>query len=391
MSEVWDAVVVGAGPAGALAAHDLARAGARVALLEREKLPRHKTCGGGIVWRARRALPIELPASAIERECVEAELRFSDRGRGWRVRGDAPLVTLVMRDAFDAALASAAAAAGAELRDGCPAVGVAVENGRARVETARGALVARFVVGADGAAGPVARSTGFPHAPRALPALEWEVEASPAAFAEFAPRTLFDFARDGDGYAWIFPKREHLSIGVLAKRPQPRALRDRLRARMRGLGLERFEPRDRQGWPIPVAPRPGDPARGPVLLAGDALGLADPITCEGISHALASGRLAARAIAAHPGDPARAARDYGESLEREVLSELRIASRLARLLYRPSRVRDALFGAFGQGLCEAMARVISGERRYRDLLLDLREWARLAAPHRARPTAALPG
>jgi flavin-dependent dehydrogenase len=146
---------------------------------------------------------------------------------------------------------------------------------------------------------------------------------------------------------------------------------------MRGLGLERFEPRARHGWPIPVAPRPGPPARGPVLLAGDALGLADPITCEGISHALASGRLAARAIVEHAADPSAAALGYGEALEREVLSELRIAARIARLVYRPSRLRDAAFAAFGQGLCDAMARVITGDRRYRDLLRDAGEWWRL--------------
>lgn len=379
MSAVWDAVVVGAGPAGALAAHDLARAGLRVALLEQKKLPRYKTCGGGIVWRARRALPFELPRPVIERECAEAELRFADRGRGWRVRADVPLVTLVMRDAFDAALADAACAAGADLRDGCGALGVETAGDRVRVLTDHGPLVARFAIGADGAASPIARSAGFPRAARALPAIEWEVDAAPDAFDELATRALFDFARDGDGYAWIFPKRGHLSIGVLATRPQPRALPDRLHERMRSLGLERFDARARHGWPIPVSPRPGAPARGRVLLAGDALGLADPITCEGISHALASGRFAARAIAAHAGDPAAAARAYADALERDILSELRIAARLARLVYRPSRLRDALFAGFGQGLCEAMTRVIRGDRRYRDLLRDVREWARLLA------------
>jgi geranylgeranyl reductase family protein len=377
MSAVWNAVVVGAGPAGALAAHDLARAGLRVVLVEQKKLPRYKTCGGGVVWRARRALPFALPGRVIERECPEAELRFSDRGHGWRVRADVPLVTLVMRDAFDAALAGAACSAGAALQDGCAVQGVEVDGAGVRVATDRGPLVARFAIGADGAASALARSAGFPRAPRTLPALEWEVDAKPDAFASFAGRTLFDFARDGDGYAWIFPKREHLSIGVLATRPQPRALPDRLHERMRVLGLERFDARARHGWPIPVAPRPGAPARGSVFLVGDALGLADPITCEGISHALASGRLAARAIAEHASDPAAAARAYADALERDVLSELRIAERIARLVYRPSRLRDALFGAFGQGLCQAMSRVIAGDRRYRDLLRDIGAWGRI--------------
>jgi flavin-dependent dehydrogenase len=300
------------------------------------------------------------------------------------VRGDVPLVTLVMRDAFDAALANAACAAGADLRDGCGVLGVETAGDRVQVLTEHGPVVARFAIGADGAASPIARSAGFPRAARSLPAIEWEVDTKPEAFERFATRALFDFARDGDGYAWIFPKREHLSIGVLATRPQPRALSDRLHERMRGLGLARFDARARHGWPIPVAPRPGPPARGRVLLAGDALGLADPITCEGISHALTSGRLAARAIAEHASDPAAAARAYADALERDVLSELRIAARIARLVYRRSRLRDALFAGFGQGLCQAMSRVIAGDRRYRDLLRDLREWARLLSARSSR-------
>jgi flavin-dependent dehydrogenase len=103
----FDVAVVGAGPAGASAALALARGGASVALIEKELLPRYKTCGGGLVGRALTALPegLDLP---LEQACVAVEMRFEDDDLRFRVKREEPIVSMVMRADLDRALADAA-------------------------------------------------------------------------------------------------------------------------------------------------------------------------------------------------------------------------------------------------------------------------------------------
>ena len=124
-------------------------------------------------------------------------------------------------------------------------------------------------------------------------------------------------------------------------------------------------------WVVTVramAPRTAPLARDRVLLTGDAAGLADPVTCEGISFAVASGRLAAQAIAEHFGEPRQVARRYQSSLAREVLGELAAARLVAGLLYGPPAVTRFLFHRAGGPLCHAMAAVLSGRQTYRSLM-----------------------
>jgi flavin-dependent dehydrogenase len=123
-----DVLVVGSGPAGSAAALKLAGAGARVAVIEKERLPRYKTCGGGIVRRAARLLPIDL-SSAVERHCHAAEMRLLDAGLGYSVRREEPILSTAMRADFDFLLLSAARDAGAEVRFPCEVRGMAARNG----------------------------------------------------------------------------------------------------------------------------------------------------------------------------------------------------------------------------------------------------------------------
>src|SRR5262245_66457558 len=109
----YDILVAGAGPAGAIAAYDLARAGARVALLEKERMPRRKPCGGGLTAKAYRNLPFDL-APLVRSRCGQVEVR---RGRRrFRIDAGADRVWMVCRPEFDLFLAEQAAAAGADFR-----------------------------------------------------------------------------------------------------------------------------------------------------------------------------------------------------------------------------------------------------------------------------------
>src|SRR5437899_12442071 len=159
---MFDVAVVGAGPAGATAALTLARRGLSVALLERDALPRYKTCGGGLVGRALALLPPDVER-VLERRCGQAELHLLDANQHYRATRDPPgppIMAMTMRDRLDHVLASAAAAAGAALRAPCTVSGVSLEPRHVRLDTDAGPVTAAFVIAADGATGDLARLAG---------------------------------------------------------------------------------------------------------------------------------------------------------------------------------------------------------------------------------------
>src|SRR5689334_1349780 len=140
----FDVAVIGSGPGGATAALHLARGGARVAIVERETLPRDKTCGGGVVARAWKHWDgVDV---AVEHECRAAQANLIGRGLAMRVERATPIVSMVMRSTLDHALVGAARAAGAELREGCAVKGLARRAERVVLETTHGELSARFVI-----------------------------------------------------------------------------------------------------------------------------------------------------------------------------------------------------------------------------------------------------
>jgi geranylgeranyl reductase family protein len=375
----YDVAVVGGGPAGACAARTLAERGARVVLLEKHALPRYKTCGGGVVGRALRALP---PAAreAVEYECRVAELNFLDEGFRFITRREQPVISMVMRDRFDAALVGAAASAGAEVRPRCAAGALTPRPGGVDIATADGVVATRFVVAADGATSPTATQAGWRETRRRAPALEAEVWVDDAVFARFAGPARFDFGVIPAGYGWVFPKGAHLSIGVATTRRGGVNLPAVLARYLDTLDLGRSPRVETHGFLIPLTPRREGFAKGRVLLTGDAAGFADPLTGEGITAAIESGTLAARAILDGAGEPARVAARYERALA-DLLRELRLGRLLARLLYDLPGARRVLFRVRGQALSEGVTDVLMGKRTYAGILGSAKSYARLLRWH----------
>lgn len=369
-----DVAVVGAGPAGAAAARELARRGVRVALLERERMPRYKTCGGGLVERARRRLDVEL-GELVERSCERVVLGLLPGKREIEVRRAGGVVHMTMRAALDQRLAAEARSAGAIVVEGCAVAGVLDRGERVELATSLGTLSARLVVAADGVASRVARSAGWPAIAELAPALECEVQVTRADFERHGGAARFDLGLPAGGYAWVFPKRAHLSIGVVSLRRGPARLDEALERYLAHLELAAPLAVERHGWSIPLAPRPGGLARGRVLLAGDAAGLADPLTGEGIGPALASGRAVGQAIADSALNSERCARGYERALE-ELLDELRAARELAELSYRRPRLRSLVFTLHGRALAEQFTEVVTGDQTYAGILRDVPAWLR---------------
>ncbi len=367
MTPEFDVVVVGGGPAGATCARSLALAGRAVCVIDKEAPPRYKTCGGALVGRAVRMLDLNL-RPAVEAEPSILELNLLDSGVSLRVeRPEAP-VLMTMRADLDDFLLRGAREDGATLRAPCALRALEQHEEGVSVLTDRGEISAHFVVAADGASSRTARLAGWPENRRCIPALESELFVDSAELERFAGRVRFDFDSIPNGYTWLFPKRRHLSVGCLSTKRGTRDLRSSLDRWLERIGLDPDTPRQDHGFVIPVAPRARSLASGRILLVGDAAGLADPVTCEGISHAILSGRLAAEAIVAGSDSPDEVRQSYGRSLSRDILPELRAARLLARLLYDFPRVRAAVFRRVGPRMCEAMSDIFSGERTFRGLV-----------------------
>ena len=362
----FDAVVVGAGPAGSSAAIDLARQGVNVALVEKATMPRYKTCGGGVVFRALRLLPLDI-SEAVDRECRTAELNLGDSRLCFKVTRDYPLVSMTMRENLDYLLFRAAAQAGATTVDGCQVRGISPHNGMVRVTTSKGDLFCRFVIGADGARSVVARSGGWLKRLPVAPLVEWEVSVPEDTLSRFQESARFEFGPVPAGYAWIFPKKNHLSVGLGGYRTGKIDLKVRLQRFLKTSGVNRIQKVEQHGYFIPLETRRDGFVKDRVLLAGDAAGFVDQVTGEGITYAVLSGRGAAKALIEGDFRSRDVADLYSAELDAGVLRELRWGKVLGVLLYRSTAVRNRLFRRYGVQLTQAFADVITGKRTYASL------------------------
>jgi len=371
LSGEYDAVVVGGGPAGAAAALDLGRQGVRTALFEKEPLPRYKPCGGGLTRRALSVLPFD-SASALNHTCREVTICMgSDRSCTLRDRD--PILGMVLRDHFDLELLKACRREGVHVLSSCAVREIRKEPGRIRLVTTRGDVRCRFAVAADGAVGKMARLAGWRETRRLVPALEVEVPFDEGASS--AERALFDFSAVRHGYAWVFPKKGCLSIGVgVFTRKGPHRLSHALDAFLEAQGLNNGRVFKRKGAVIPVSPRKDGFVRNRVFLTGDAAGLADPLTGEGIFAALKSGRLAAEALVSCNFDENKSRECYETALQASFLEDLRLGRIVASLAYDFPRTRNGLFALYGRRLTEIVADIIAGKETYRTILQNPRRY-----------------
>ncbi|HLK42341.1 MAG TPA: geranylgeranyl reductase family protein, partial [Thermoleophilia bacterium] len=243
------------------------------------------------------------------------------------------LLALVNRADFDHALAKAAVEAGAVLREGAAVTGTAERGGLAVLTLADDTQVAaRAVVGADGSASRISRYVGVSFGQVDL-GLEAEIPVPPAVAAQWSGRLLIDWGPVPGSYGWVFPKGDTLTVGVIAARGAGNATRAYYRDFVQRLGLSEYRPLSDSGHLTRCRTSDSPLARGRVLVAGDAAGLLEPWTREGISYALRSGRLAGEAaalIAAAP-DPksvTAASNRYRERVEEQLVPEMAAGARL---------------------------------------------------------------
>jgi geranylgeranyl reductase family protein len=330
VGERWDVVVVGAGPAGSSAARAAAERGLRVLLVDRATFPRYKTCGGGITGWSRRELPSSVLA-CFDDEIIRLGLGRDARDRRW-IQADEPFLGMVRRETFDQALVDAAVAAGAEFRDGIAVRGIAedAEGVHLRVSgdgTGTGELHADLVIGADGTGGRTAGYVGVRYGGTDL-GLEVEL-AAPGH--DWGGTALFDWGPDAGSYAWLFPKVDTLTVGVIQRTGVPDRTRAYLDRWLGQLGLTDAQRLHDSGHLTRWRTRGSPLRRGRVLVAGDAAGLLEPWTREGISFALRSGRMAGEAAASGDLDA------YAARIDADLAPQQRAGATMLRVMEKLPR------------------------------------------------------
>lgn len=326
-----DVLVIGAGPAGAMAACEAARGGTRVLFVDRQPLPRYKLCGGGLIGLSLASLPsdVDIP---VRHRAHSVTFTF-DLAREVTRDAGATVIPMVMRSELDHRLALHAESLGAQLHQGLTVASVEAMNGGVLVQTSDGPITARAVVGADGSASTCARFVGATFAQVDL-GLEQELLVDDAARDAWEGRLLLDFGRVPGGYAWVFPKGDRLTVGAIAAKGLAHEQRAYVADLIRAHGLNELEVAHEGGHITRCRTSDSPLSRDGVFLAGDAAGLLEPWTREGISYALRSGSLAGQAAVAHvSGDPSAAQR-YAAEINAGLGEEMKVGFRALRAYER---------------------------------------------------------
>jgi geranylgeranyl reductase family protein len=286
----YDAIVVGAGPAGSTAAYRLASAGADVLLLDRARFPRDKPCGGGVTGRAARLLPYSIgPVVEHVVSAVDMRLRYGKSlARG---NGD-PLVYMTQRKRLDHFLVQKAVEAGADFRESVKVSDLEVGEDGVSVE----GFEAGALIGADGVNGVTARTLGLGGNRVVGIALEGNMPYARMDRSAYDGRLALELGVIPGGYGWVFPKGDHANFGVGGWEEEGPRLRDHLRrlCDAHGSSFENLE--ELRGYRLPLREPRSTLARGRALLVGDAAGLIDPISGDGMFEGFLSSQYATEAI-----------------------------------------------------------------------------------------------
>ncbi|MCI0855526.1 MAG: geranylgeranyl reductase family protein [Chloroflexi bacterium] len=329
----YDTIVIGAGPAGSTAARLLARSGAKVLMLDRAGFPRDKPCGGGVTIQAARELDIDL-APVVERTITKAQISIRLSGAFYREWPE-PLSYMTQRSRLDAYLAEMACEAGADFRDAAPVREIEAHDSHVIVRSNGDTMRARTVIGADGANGVTAKALGFINKPRrAAVAFEADATIQNGSASRWEDAIALDMGTIPGGYGWLFPKGDHVNIGVGGWKYAGPTLRDELSALCAFLELDVAKLTNLRGYNLPLRDAGAPIARGNSLLVGDAAGLVDPLSGEGIHAAFVSGRLASEAIQRYLSGDVDDLISYEKAVDRELMSEIEVSYKLQAVFHR---------------------------------------------------------
>jgi len=367
--EIVDVLIIGAGPAGSIAAFNLAQSGLKVILLDKAQFPRRKVCGGALTRKALDELPFDV-TPVIHRAVDSGYLGF--RGQNvCTIRADSPIAYLVDRTSFDAFLLEKAIQQGTDCIQQARVTAVNQTETGVIAQTTDGAYQGRFLIGADGVHSLVAQQAGFQKPSPTSICYEARLMQPENAGGNHLDTITFDFGTIWWGYGWVFPKRDHLNVGVFRNWPGRKVTRRHLlRYISQQPGLDESNIFDVRAFPGPLGGKPGPLHAGRMLLCGDAAGLADPWLGEGIFYALASGLMAAETIIQQAVSPETDLAAYSRKIQENFIRQFKYARRFAVLVNCFYRTNVNLLKN-SETLQRMMVDLLTGQRTYEQVWRDL--------------------
>ena len=326
----YDVIIVGAGPSGTTTGYQLAKNGFKCLILEKEQLPRYKPCAGALSVRAADILDFDI-APAIDR--VIRSIYFTHKfSRGRLVTSEAPMAYTVMRDKFDYLLARKAGSMGVEIMEEARVTDVQIKDDEVIVTADGQHFHGEVVVGADGSRSVVAQCLDRSSTRRLVVTMQSEVYVEPSILNRHSSHLWVDIGSVPMGYAWLFPKQDHLSVGVGILKKKALGLRTHFEKCL-GKMVPQYESIEIYAHPLAIWGRKYRIAGERFVLVGDAAGTADPLTGEGIFYAIKSGHKAAEAIGKRLAQKQFDMTDYENAMKSELGQELSASMALSGVFY----------------------------------------------------------
>lgn len=356
---MYDCIVVGTGPAGATASYHLAKKGHSVLMLDKAKLPRYKPCGGGVSSVIQEWFDFDFtPAISLKSDRVYCTWEHQESIEV--SMGNHP-IWMVRRDVFDYFIVQQAVKQGAILRDETEVTDIDFKLDRWIVKTPKGEFDARYLIGADGAKGVMAKLLGF-HKQKKLVAGALEIEIPSQKQDNL--HTYFEFGFVKHGYAWNFPKADGFSLGAGVFTSQRKAQSFyRIVEDYASLFNLTLENATQHGHPMALWNGNQKLHTDNAVLAGESACVVDPFTAEGIRPSIFSGLKASEAIHKSLSRSSNALEKYSEIMAEEWGKEMIWAQRLAQVFYR--------FPRFGYNVMTrnsksaiTMTKIFNGELSY---------------------------
>lgn len=305
----YDVCVIGAGPAGCSAAYQLSQNGLSVLMIDKSEFPRLKPCAGGITIKSIEALPYAI-TPVIKRICRNIVIG-NGQTKKTLFRSKSPLCAMTIRSEFDAFCLQKTIERGAAFEVHSKIVSIETTGQHIEIKTSRSVIFAKYLLGADGVHSTVRKLTNVFSDLKKATAVEGKVYLSESQM----PDLEIDFGYVKNGYGWIFPKHDHVNIGLYSYSPHEKLGRSRLEEYAKAKFPE-YNLTEIEGFQMGINTQKYIPKSPNIFLIGDAAGLVDSLLGEGIFNALKSGQLVAEAIINATKDGSSALQNFGLQLEK---------------------------------------------------------------------------